>query len=378
MKHILTFILCLSFFASIGQVRLSDTANNGTFSYHLGSNFRGQYPKGSCYLDRDASGAFAIRRVTGAVVTPYVSMSNYELNGDVDTVFSSYIEKLNGIIMLSCGGSTPIETFAYCGAPIWNIWNISFEGTSDTFTFCTTSGILCEPLRLVYDDGEYGVKLSGAQYNFDNYIFNTCQFAYGAPCVEGQSLNNCLDFVEATCAELSSFNLKANGLAYSSIDSLWYCGFDTNNLSRLRYNVSVTQFDTTDLYLEGFTVGGDSIITQDITIPINDTDSLSVIRTLGIKFLDIDLDTTNATIEITAKPVKTSGQTYATSSFKIEKIAFADITAGSISGSTYNPNLGEQSNTFSLTTGKNTFKVSVEDTDGNIAYSIFQVTKTQL
>ena len=369
MKHILTFILILSFFASIGQVRLSDTANNGTFSYHLGSNFRGQYPKGSCYLDRDASGAFAIRRVTGAVVTPYVSMSNYELNGEVDTVFSSYIEKLNGIIMLSCGGSTPIETFAYCGAPVLDFWQQAGAGTD---TLISSVGSFWSA-RI--DETQLSLTLSESTLLYDNYPYNLGLTGGSGGCGDYQ---NELEVNALLCTEVLYFEATLNNQLPELIENTGCPSADITDSLHYFYNEDVNYDTLSNLKTISITSSGDTSIKSDYFIRCCGT---GMLRNLGVTFqanTGIVLDTTDNTITLTAYPVKTSGTTYAASSFKIEKIEFADITAGTISGSSYNPNLGEQSNTFSLTTGKNTFKVSVEDTDGNIAYSIFQVTKTQL
>ena len=101
-----------------------------------------------------------------------------------------------------------------------------------------------------------------------------------------------------------------------------------------------------------------------------------VYRLLGV--LATDITKTEDAISITAKPVKTSGQTYATNSFKIQKLAYADIDAPVINEQVYNPNLGEQTKSLAISTGKNTYCIQVEDTQGNIAYTIFQLTKTAL
>jgi len=289
------------------------------------------------------------------------------------TGLAALIDSVQSVCLAGlCSGSTPIETFSYCGAGVWDFY-ASNGSDIDTLSYCAAS---CSINPLVYEETYIRIHLWNAQ-NINligSYPFGDCVFS-GNTC---EQINYCADSINnLSCTLFSFFTASANEVPYNAVDS-FACPPETMNIESLNYLLEVNQFDTIELYLKGINVNNDTIITQDIVIPYNNIDSFSVLRTLGIKFLDIDLDTTNAILEITAKPVKTSGQTYASSSFKIEKIAFADISSGTISGSTYNPNLGEQSNTFSLTTGKNTFKVSVEDTDGNIAYSIFQVTKTAL
>lgn len=322
-------------------------------------------------MDRDASGAFAIRRLSGAAVTPYISASNYLLNGITDTL--NFLESVNSIIFKSCCSSTPPEPTSYslCGAPVWDF----YAGNSndiDTLSYCNSN---CVNNPFIYEEPNIRMHLWNAQ-NINligRYPFGDCVFS-GNTC---EQINYCADSLnDLSCSLFTYFNATANEIPYNSVDS-FACPPETMNIESLNYLLEVTQYDTIQLYLEGIVVSGDTIISQDIVIPYN-IDSFSVLRTLGIKFLDIYLDTANATIEITAKPVKTSGQTYAASSFNIQKIAYADISAPVISGSTYNPNSGVQSNTFNLTTGKNTFKVSVQDTNGNIAYTIFQVSKTAL
>ena len=123
------------------------------------------------------------------------------------------------------------------------------------------------------------------------------------------------------------------------------------------------------------TASSDTVIKNDIIIPIQGG-NFETLRILGVNFTNITKD--DNTIYITSYPVKTSGQTYASNSFKIQKLAYADIDAPVLSQEVYNPNSGEQTKSLAITTGQNTYCIQVEDTNGNVAYTIFQLTKTAL
>ena len=279
---------------------------------------------------------------------------------------------LQALIDLNCD-TIPLGYFNYCMSPTFDLFSdiVGFGG--DTLAGGTSCGGIC-PLTYIgtqyqahiYNSYSPNVTDESTPFRFCPTVAYTCD-----------QIDACLQdtlYSAGQCAIINYFNIEANGVGYSSIDSA-LCFGNTNNIPSQTYLLDVVDGDTTMLYQILTTINSDTTIRQDISIPFNETEN-KVLRTLGCVYSGLAIDTINSTVTITATPSKTSETTYQASSFKIEKIAFADISAGTISGSTYNPILGQQSNTFALTTGKNTFKISVEDTDGNIAYSIFQVTKT--
>jgi len=351
------------------QVQVSDTLSKNRFQVRINGTIKGNYSKGSCYADANSAGNIAIKfSGNDKLVTAYQAPSLYVVNGQTSSNRDSVLNRLH-IIMLDFQCSTPeppIETFAYCGAPLWDFWstNVGFE-QSDTLAECGGGN---SPLCIGSNEAIIHYWNSG--FSFFGYNYGEC--LGGAICTNEVDL--CLSENQTECAQIISFTTLVDGETFTDIDSTTNCESGLRAPQSITYTFDAALNDTLELNAVSITISADTTIKNDIFI----AQSVSALRVLGVAFTNIDLDTTSATIEITAKPVKTSGQTYAASSFKIEKIAFADITAGTISGSSYNPNLGEQSNTFALTTGKNTFKVSVEDTDGNIAYSIFQVSKTAL
>jgi len=276
---------------------------------------------------------------------------------------------------LCSGGSTPVETFSYCMSPTFDLWSPASLDNPDTITGSMSCGGVCP---LVYVDNQYQAHIYNSLSPLgddETLFFRLCQTSQ----YTCDQIDACLQdtlYSASQCAIINYFNIEANGVGYTSIDSA-LCFGNTNNIPSQTYFLDVADGDTTTLYQILTTINSDTTIRQDISIPFNESQN-EVLRILGVTTTGLSLDTTNSTLTVTAKPAKTSETTYQASSFKIEKIAFADITASTISGSSYNPNLGEQFNTFALTTGKNTFKVSVADTNGNVAYTIFQVTKTAL
>lgn len=267
-----------------------------------------------------------------------------------------------------CGGSTTdTNYYTYCGAPLWDFWstNVGFSQPSDTLSECGGGG---SPICILDNLAQIHYWNSGVAY--PTYDFGDC--LGGAICID--DIEICQEENQIPCSDILSFQTLIGGQTYTILDSTFYCESGFRSPQSILYTFDAALNDTFDLNALSITISEDTTIKNDIFI----SQSTSALRILGTVFTDINLDTANATITIEAKPVKTSGQTYQTSSFKIQKISYADINAPVINGSTYNPNSGTQSNTFNLTTGKNTFKVSVEDTDGNIAYSIFQVSKTAL
>lgn len=351
------------------QVQVSDTLSKNRFQVRINGTIKGNYSKGSCYADANSAGNIAIKfSGNDKLVTAYQAPSLYVINGQTSSNRDSVLNRLH-IIMLDFQCSTPeppIETFAYCGAPVWDFWSSEDSGNnSDTLALCGGSN---SPLCISSNEAIIHFWNSGVSY--PTYNFGEC--LGGIIC--SNEIETCQSLNGNECAEIVSFTTLIGGETFTDIDSTTNCESGLRAPQSIIYTFDAALNDTFDLNAVSITISADTTIKNDIFI----AQSVSALRVLGVAFTNIDLDTTNATIEITAKPVKTSGQTYAASSFKIEKITYADISAGIISGSSYNPNSGTQTDTFALTTGKNTFKVSVEDTDGNIAYSIFQVTKTLL
>lgn len=360
-RQLLVFAFILVSFNAIGQ--------------SFGTSVNARYGDG-CRLDFYNSTNVKIFSLRGSELRYWYNPSGQIIVRDENTQvtdlygitgLAALIDSVQSVCLAGlCGGTTPVETFAYCGAPLWDFWstNVGFE-QNDTLAEC---GGGSSPICISSAEAVIHYWNSGVAY--PTYNFGLC--LGGSICKN--EIDTCHQTNETQCAEILSFTTLISGETFTNIDSTFACESGLRAPQSISYTFDAALNDTLELNAVSITISADTTIKNDIF----KAQSTSALRVLGVAFTNIDLDTTTATIEITAKPIKTSGQTYAASSFKIEKIEFADIAADTISGSSYNPNLGEQSNTFALTTGKNTFKVSVEDTDGNIAYSIFQVTKTAL
>lgn len=275
---------------------------------------------------------------------------------------------------LCSGGSTPVETFSYCGNTIGGYFylndTINSSPAFDNFVgFASFKNGLDTTVYLFATCSNEIYEAAGS--DFTNYDFqNTSNIG----CNNTTSLNN-----GRVCDSVKYYNLQWKTYNWTPPAGYYQQGYPQSVDGNL-YDTIALEYTTKPLLYTMVNVNNDTSITNEYTVDfvVPTNKKLRIKRILGVTTTGLSLDTTNSTLTVTAKPVKTSGQTYATSSFKIEKITFADIYAPTISGSTYNPNLGEQTLELPLTTGKNTFKVSVEDTDGNIAYSIFQVSKTAL
>lgn len=282
------------------------------------------------------------------------------------TGLAALIDSVQSVCLAGvCGGSTPVETFTYCGSPVASYWYLNDTSNYDVVNFYSIN------TQIIVDSIQYFNLLGNSNdicCGISDYTFYPFS---GQTSLQGACEKD-FEFSPYTCDSIIYYSASFQDTILAVyLEADCAAGKGYSNDSILISSTTVSPFA-----YEWVTVSNDTLKVKEFT---KRAATASVLfRVLGVEYTDLNLDTTASTIEISAKPIKTSGQTYEASSFKIEKIAFADISAGTISGSTYNPNLGEQSNTFAMTTGKNTFKVSVEDTDGNIAYSIFQVTKTQL
>ncbi len=357
------------------QVQVSDTLSNNRFQVRINGTIKGNYSKGSCYADANSAGNIAIKfSGNDKLVTAYQSPSLYVINGQTSSNRDSVLNRLH-IIMLDFQCSTPeppIETFAYCGNTIGGYFylndTINSSPAFDNFVgFASFKNGLDTTVYLFSTCSNEIYEAAGS--DFTNYDFqNTSNIG----CNNTTSLNN-----GRVCDSVKYYNLQWKTYNWTPPAGYYQQGYPQSVDGNL-FDTIALEYTTKPLLYTMVNVNNDTSITNEYTVDfvVPTNKKLRIKRILGVTTTGLSLDTTNSTLTVTAKPVKTSGTTYAASSFKIEKIAFADITAGTISGSIYNPNSGEQSNTFALTTGKNTFKISVEDTDGNVAYSIFQVTKT--
>lgn len=360
-------ILALMLIANVlsAQVQVSDTLSKNRFQVRINGTIKGNYSKGSCYADANSAGNIAIKfSGNDKLVTAYQAPSVYVVNGQTSSNRDSVLNRLH-IIMLDFQCSTPeppIETFTFCGSPLFDFWSSLGTPNDDTIAY----GVEGSPISNLSD--KVAIHYWGSGIYFDDYNYGNC--VKNAICKANYI--SCLSVNEIGCSEIDTLGTLVGGEGLTLQDTVISCLSDNIAWQTVQFEFDAIEDDTLDIYSFIKTISSDTTLKNDVFI---NTASYSL-RILGTLFSDITR--TDDAISITAKPIKTSGQTYAASSFKIEKIEFADITAGTISGSSYNPNSGTQTDTFALTTGKNTFKVSVEDTDGNIAYSIFQVTKTLL
>ena len=292
------------------------------------------------------------------------------------TGLAALIDSVQSVCLAGvCGSSTPIETFTYCGVPVANYFG-AYDTINSPIAYDDFKGLAT--FQIPSDTTQTGFAMcSNDLYeptgsDFTLYPHNKKP---NLGCEASNYIPNLLPDFE-NCDSVKLFIFEMSPIVFIP-DSYYQIGYPP--LPLLFDTISV-DYNIKEVNTSLINIGNDTLVIKDFAqffiVPASKKVRLK--RNLGVSINSIALDTSSATITIEAKPVKTSGQTYASSSFKIEKIAFADITAGTISGSSYNPNSGTQTDTFALTTGKNTFKVSVEDTDGNIVYSIFQVTKTAL
>lgn len=363
-RQLLVFAFILVSFTALGQ--------------SFGTSVSARYGDG-CRLDFYNSTNVKIFSLRGSELRYWYNPSGQIIVRDENTQvtdlygitgLAALIDSVQSVCLAGlCGGSTPIETFAYCGAPVLDFWQQAGAGTD---TLISSVGSFWSA-RI--DETQLSLTLSESTLLYDNYPYNLGLTGGSGGCGDYQ---NQLEVNALLCTEVLYFEATLNNQLPELIENTGCPSADITDSLHYFYNEDVNYDTLSNLKTISITSSGDTSIKSDYFIRCCGT---GMLRNLGVTFqanTGIVLDTTDNTITLTAYPVKTSGQTYAASSFKIEKIAFADISAGTISGSAYNPNSGEQSNTFNLTTGKNTFKVSVEDTDGNVAYSIFQVTKTAL
>ena len=260
-----------------------------------------------------------------------------------------------------CSSTTPPTEFSFCGSPIWDFWRNNVGASADNDTLGGGAG-----LSLAAIDNTIFIYLSNSGLVFEDYFWGNCLGGIYSQ----QEIDTCANQQDLNCSKIINTDYIVNQGELISIDS-------SAELAKQSYTwtFTITDFDTISVTSHGYTLSNDTTIKNDICIGINDG-LAKVLRPLGIKITDIVNDT--SLIYISATPIKTSGQTYATNSFKIQKLAYADIDAPVINEQVYNPNLGEQTKSLAISTGKNTYCIQVEDTQGNIAYTIFQLTKTAL
>ena len=366
-RQLLVFAFILVSFTALGQ--------------SFGTSVSARYGDG-CRLDFYNSTNVKIFSLRGSELRYWYNPSGQIIVRDENTQvtdlfgisgLAALIDSVQSVCLAGlCGGTTPIETFAYCGSPVFDFWLGQSSGISkDTTAFNPIN------IRWGFNATTENVTLHLFKGMVANQFFTSECYYLISPC---DTIQECIDGI-SLCSNIASFQATLNGNTEDSVYT--FCDISTNNIASnyYQFNGSEQYKDTSTLLLNVITDNADTTIIKNNFF----IDSVVVgngvlfTRFIGVVISGFtELDSTNSLVNIIARPVKTSGQTYAASSFKIEKIAFADITAGTIEGGSYNPNLGEQTIELPITTGKNTFKVSVEDTDGNIAYSIFQITKTAL
>ena len=363
-------ILALMLIANVlsAQVQVSDSLSKNRFQVRINGTMKGNYSKGSCYADANSAGNIAIKfSGNDKLVTAYQAPSLYVVNGQTSSNRDSVLNRLS-IIMLDFQCSTPVPPppteFSFCGSPLFDFWsptNDEFE--EDTITFCFAGSPICnsglEKLTIHY----YGSGVYFDSYNYGNCLRNAICKA---------NVNECLGFTETSCAKTDTLYSLLDGEGYSILDTSISCLSDNIAPQTVDFIYNVLEQDTALIYSFVKTINTDTTIKTDLYY----NDQSYVYRILGIKITDIVNDT--SLIYISATPIKTSGQTYASNSFKIQKLAYADIDAPVITESVFNPNLGEQMADFDIDLGQNTYCIQVSDTNGNVAYTIFQLTKTPI
>ena len=355
------------------QVQVSDTLSKNRFQVRINGTIKGNYSKGSCYADANSAGNIAIKfSGNDKLVTAYQSPSLYVINGQTSSNRDSVLNRLSVIMLdFQCSTPTPPEPTSYslCGAPVGTYW-----GCSDTINVLDED--ICGINSSTYEDTlHYLFQVSPAFLDYPDDITSFTDYPFNqSPNIPTTFCDDTANFegTFSTCNYIQSFSLT-----FDIVDT-------TLNTECAFYDGLVGDYIierdglSKPLNIEIINAGNDSLLLQDYLV-----DRISPIvfgtdlrRVIGTAVTDIDLDTN--IIYITAKPVKISETTYLASSFKIQQLEYADINAPVITESVYNPNSGQQTADFDVNEGRNTYCIRVEDTLGNIAYTIFQVTKTAI
>lgn len=358
------------------QVQVSDTLSKNRFQVRINGTIKGNYSKGSCYADANSAGNIAIKfSGNDKLVTAYQAPNLYVINGQTSSNRDSVLNRLSVIMLdFQCSTPTPPEPTSYelHGSPYFDFWIGTGGPNKDTLAvgFPFNYPMYSSPSN----DSTLTMHLWGGTL-LTGYTPNICYAVGQRKC---DTLQNCID-INTPNNIVSVFEPTINNISENSIFTL--CDLSTSNVPSLYYNFNTSTVnwkDTSVLNLTVITLQNDTTIQQQPSFYVTpDGDGAWLKRNLAVIFDGSTTLDTNI-IYITARPAKASSQTYATSSFKIQQLAYADINAPVITESVYNPNSGVQTADFNVNEGKNTYCVRVEDTNGNIAYTIFQVTKTAI
>lgn len=359
-RQLLVFAFILVSFNALGQ--------------SFGTSVSARYGDG-CRLDFYNSTNVKIYSLRGSELRYWYNASGQIIVRDENTQvtdlygisgLSALIDSVQSICLAGlCSSTPPPIEYSFCGSPLFDFWSNVDGANNDTLANGIGGGAL--PITSI-NDIMY-LELINTYIGNLNWDYN-----YGF-CLSGlgnqEQIDSCLSQNNLECSRIINIDYLVNGNSAFDIDSA-FCE-DAIEFCINFFNAPLD--DTATINTLVSTISNDTTIKNDISIPIGG-DNYSTLRILGTVIDSISFN--NDLISITAKPIKTSGQTYATNSFKIQKLAYADIDAPVITESVYNPNSGEQTADFDIDEGQNTYCIRVEDTNGNVAYTIFQLTKTPL
>lgn len=106
MRRILTLILTLVAFNSFAQLRINDSTDTESFKILTGSTFRGTFPKGSAFIDVNASNQLGVRLLSGAQIANYNTFGNFIINGVTPSSFAQAHQLLSDVLGIQCCGSS--------------------------------------------------------------------------------------------------------------------------------------------------------------------------------------------------------------------------------------------------------------------------------
>ena len=119
MRKILTLILTLVAFNSFAQLRINDSTDTESFKILTGSTFRGTFPKGSAFIDVNASNQLGVRLLSGAQIANYNTFGNFIINGVTPSSFAQAHQLLSDVLGIQCcgggggGSSVGLNTFQF-------------------------------------------------------------------------------------------------------------------------------------------------------------------------------------------------------------------------------------------------------------------------
>lgn len=106
MKKILTLTFLLAAITTFAQVKINDSTDTESFKVFTGTTFRGTYPKGSAFIDVDASSRLGIKLLSGSQIVSYNTFSNFIINGVTPSNFAQAHQLLSDVLGIQCCGSS--------------------------------------------------------------------------------------------------------------------------------------------------------------------------------------------------------------------------------------------------------------------------------